>query len=193
MKKVLLPALLAAALVSGCSQNRANPRNENGENQSTAGQDNISGSNTSPNSLNAQDKGFAQMAATGGQAEVALGNLALQKASSPKVKEFAQKMVNDHGQAGQQLQQIAGKKDFDLPNMVPTEAQEEQDKLSKLSGAQFDKEYMRFMVEDHQKDAQEFEKARNEVSDPDLKRFAVQTLPIIQEHLRMAQQIAGNK
>jgi putative membrane protein len=192
MKRLFLPTLLAAALViAGCSQNRANPRNESGENQSTAGQDNMGGQNSSPNALNADDKGFAQKAATGGQAEVALGQLASEKATDPKVKEFAQRMVTDHGQANQQLEQIASKKELDLPKMVPTEAQEEHDKLAKLSGAQFDKEYMRFMVKDHQQDAEDFQKAQNEVADPDLKQFATQTLPIIQEHLKMAQQLAG--
>ena len=196
MKRLFLPALLAAALViAGCSQNRANPRNENGENQSTAGQDTAGGgsNNGSANALNPEDKGFAQKAATGGQAEVALGNLALQKASSPKVKEFAQRMVTDHTNANQELQQIAGKKDLDLPTMVPTEAQEEQDKLSKLSGAAFDKEYIRYEVQDHQQDVQEFQKASSEVSDSELKQFATQTLPIIQEHLKMAQQLAGKE
>ena len=195
MKRLFIPALLAAALViAGCSQNRANPRDENGENQSTAGQDTAGGSNNgNTNALNPEDKGFAQKAATGGQAEVALGNLALQKASDPKVKEFAQRMVTDHGQAGQQLDQIASKKDLDLPKMVPTEAQEEQDKLSKLSGPAFDQEYMRYEVQDHKQDVQDFQKAQNEVSDPDLKQFASQTLPIIEQHLKMAQQIEGKE
>ena len=195
MKRLFLPALLAAALViAGCSQNRANPRNENGENQSTAGQDSAGGSNIGgANALNPEDKGFAQKAATGGQAEVALGNLALQKASDPKVKEFAQRMVSDHTNANQQLQQIAGKKDLDLPTMVPTEAQEEQDKLSKLSGKAFDKEYIRYEVQDHQQDVQDFQKAQSDVSDPDLKQFASQTLPIIEQHLKLAQQIEGKE
>lgn len=195
MKRLFLPALLAAVLViAGCSQNRANPRNENGENQSTAGQDIPGGSNNgNANALNPEDKGFAQKAATGGQAEVALGQLAQQKASSPRVKEFAQRMVADHTNANQQLQQIASKKDLDMPTMVPTEAQEEQDKLSKLSGKAFDKEYIRYEVQDHQQDVQDFQKAQNEVSDPDLKQFASQTLPIIEQHLKMAQQIEGKE
>ncbi len=194
MKRLLLPALLAAALViAGCSQNRANPRNENGENQSTAGQDNAAGQNGSPNALNADDKGFAQQAATGGQAEVALAELAEQNAQSQQVKDFAKKMIDDHGQANQQLQQIASKKDLDMPTMVPTEAQEEKDKLSKLHGAAFDKEYMRYEVQDHKQDVQDFQKAQNEVSDPDLKQFASQTLPIIEQHLKLAEQMESKE
>jgi putative membrane protein len=198
MKNILLALSLVAALIfAGCSQNRANPRDDNGANQTTAtdqqngNNDNMKGG--ASDKLAPSDEEFAQKAATGGQAEVALGQLASEKATSPKVKEFAQRMVSDHGQANQQLEQIAGNKKLDLPKMLPTEAQEEQDKLSKMSGAQFDKEYMRFMVEDHQKDAQEFQQAASSVTDNDLKQFATQTLPIIQEHLKMAKQMAGKK
>src|SRR5256714_1396570 len=168
MKNLFLALTLLASLIfAGCSQNRANPRDENGANQSTAADqqnanDNMKGG--ASDKLAPSDEEFAQKAATGGQAEVELGQLASEKASNPKVKEFAQRMVSDHGQAGQQLQQIAGNKGLELPKMLPTEAQEEKDKLSKLSGAQFDKEYMRFMVEDHRKDAQEFQKASTTVS-----------------------------
>ncbi len=196
MKRLFLPSLLAAALViAGCSQNRANPRNENGENQSTAtGQEAAGGSNNgNANALNPEDKGFAQKAATGGQAEVALAELAEQNAQSQQVKDFAKKMIDDHGQANQQLQQIASKKDLDMPTMVPTEAQEEKDKLSKLHGAAFDKEYMRYEVQDHKQDVQDFQKAQNEVSDPDLKQFASQTLPIIEQHLMLAEQMESKE
>jgi putative membrane protein len=195
MKSTLLALSLMAALVfAGCSQNRANPRDDNGQNQSTAAdQNNNNTSGGASDKLAASDEEFAQKAATGGQAEVQLGQLASEKATNPKVKEFAQRMVSDHGQANQQLQQIASNKKLDLPKMLPTEAQEEQDKLSKMSGAQFDKEYMRFMVEDHQKDVKEFQQAQSQISDNDLKQFASQTLPIIQDHLRMAQQLAGKK
>ena len=197
MKNSFLAVLLLAGLVlAGCSQNRANPKEE-GDNQNAA----TAGDRTANNDqrggasdkLAASDEEFAQKAAGGGKAEVELGNLALEKASSAKVKEFAQRMVTDHGQANQQLQQIAGNKSLDLPQMLPTEAQEEHDKLSKLSGAQFDKEYMRFMVQDHQKDIAEFQKAMNNVQDNDLKQFIQQTVPTMQEHLQMAQQIAGGK
>jgi putative membrane protein len=191
MKTISLAVLLTAAMIlGGCSQNQASPRNENGTNQSTGGMNEMNDQNKNAN-LTPQDKEFAQKAATGGQAEVALGQLAAQKASSQKVKDFAQRMVTDHGNAGQQLEQIAGNKNIDLPKMVPTEAQEEQDKLSKLSGAKFDKEYMRFMVEDHTKDVQDFQQAASSLSDNELKQFAQQTLPVIQQHLQMAKEIAG--
>jgi putative membrane protein len=198
MKNILLAALLLAGLaLAGCSQNRANPKGDNDNQNAAATSD--QNNNTADQKGGASDKlassdeGFAQKAATGGQAEVELGNLAMQKASSDQVKQFAQRMVTDHGQANQQLEQIASSKSLDLPKMLPTEAQEEHDKLSKMSGAQFDKEYMRFMVKDHQKDIAEFQKAMSDVQDNDLKQFISQTLPTMQEHLKMAQQMAGKK
>ena len=64
------------------------------------------------------------------------------------------------------------------------------DKLSKLSGAEFDKEYMSEMVKDHENDAKEFQTQANEGTDPDIKAFAAKTLTIIQEHLKMARDVA---
>jgi putative membrane protein len=198
MKNSLLAVLLLAGLVlAGCSQNRANPKEE-GDNQNATTADNRGGENDqrsggASDKLAASDEEFAHKAATGSKAEVELGNLALEKASSDRVKEFAQRMVTDHGQASQQLQQIASNRKLELPQMMPTEAQEQHDKLSRLSGAQFDREYMRIMVQDHQKDIAEFQKAMNEVQDNDLKQFIQQTLPTMQEHLKMAQEIAGKR
>src|SRR3954468_16534897 len=167
MKSIFLAiTLMAALIVAGCSQNQASPRDNNGQNQSTAADQNNNNDmkGGASDKLAPSDEEFAQKAAGGGQAEVQLGQLASEKATNPKVKEFAQRMVSDHGQANQQLEQIAGNKKLDLPKMLPTEAQEEHDKLSKLSGAQFDKEYMRFMVEDHQKDVKEFQQAQGQLS-----------------------------
>lgn len=195
MKNLFLAALLLAGLaLAGCSQNRANPKGEDdNQNAAPAEQRDTSPRGGASDKLAAADEQFAQKAATGSHAEVELGNLAMLKASSDRVKGFAQRMVSDHGQANQQLEQIASNRNFDLPKMLPTEAQEEHDKLAKLSGAQFDKEYMRFMVKDHQQDIAEFQKAMNEVQDNDLKQFISQTVPVMQEHLKMAQEIASGK
>jgi putative membrane protein len=195
MKNNLVAALLLAGLaLAGCSQNRANPKGEDdNQNAATAEQRGTSPRGGASDKLAPADEAFAQKAATGGHAEVELGNLAMQKASSNRVKEFAQRMVSDHGQANQQLEQIASNRNLELSKMLPTEAQEEHDRLSKMSGAQFDREYMRFMVKDHEKDVAEFQKAMNEVQDNDLKQFITQTLPAMQEHLKMAQELAGGK
>jgi len=135
------------------------------------------------------DASFAQDAASGGMAEVKLGQLAQQKGSSQSVKDFGARMVKDHSAANTKLKAVASKDGMTLPGGINHEDQATYSKLSKLSGTQFDKEYAQDMVQDHQKDVAAFQKEANSGTNPDLKDFASQTLPTLQDHLNMAQQM----
>jgi putative membrane protein len=128
-------------------------------------------------------------AAQGGLAEVQLGRLAAERGSTEAVKQFGQHMVMDHSKANQELMQLAQRKNVSLPQEVNSDQKSEADKLSKLSGADFDKEYIDYMVKDHEEDAKEFQEQSNEGGDADVKAFAAKTLPVIQGHLKMAQEI----
>ena len=139
------------------------------------------------NRMTTSDNTFATKAAQGGMAEVQLGNLAKDHASSPDVKQFGQKMVDDHTKANDELKSIAARKNITLPTSVDAKDQATYDRLSKLNGAAFDKAYMRDMVSDHRTDVNEFRKEANSGSDADLKAFASKTLPTLEEHLRMAE------
>jgi len=141
---------------------------------------------TGASSLSSSDRNFIMKAAQGGMAEVELGQLASQRASDPQVKQFAERMVADHGKANDQLKQIASSKNVTLPTDVPAAEKRERDRLAKLSGAQFDREYMSHMVSDHQKDIKEFQKAAKSAKDPDVKSFAESTLPTLNDHLAAA-------
>ncbi len=141
--------------------------------------------------LSASDKEFAMKAAEGGMAEVTLGQTAAQKAANPDVKNFGNRMVNDHSKAGDELKQLATSKGLALPTDLNAEDKKIADELSSRSGKDFDKGYIKDMVEDHEKDVKEFEKASKEAQDPDLRSWASKTLPVIQDHLRMAKQIAA--
>jgi putative membrane protein len=143
-----------------------------------------------PGKLSASDQKFVTKAAQGGQAEVELGKLATEKASSDEVKKFGQRMVDDHGKAGEQLKQLADSKGVTLPSDLEPKAKAEKDKLSKLSGEQFDREYMTYMVKDHKKDVAEFRHESKAAKDGDVKSFASQTLPTLEDHLKQAQSIA---
>lgn len=145
---------------------------------------------TSTAPLEGPDKEFADKAAKGGNSEVALGNLMVQKATSPDVKSFAQRMVDDHSKAGQELSQLASAKGMTAPAEPSEDAKKEIDKLDKLSGAELDKEYMSFMVNDHKKDVEEFQKQSTDAKDADLKAWVAKTLPTLQDHLRMAEETA---
>lgn len=140
--------------------------------------------------LSPDDKEFLSKAGMGGLAEVQMGNLALQKASSADVKAFGQRMVTDHSKANEELQALATAKGAALPTELTGEMKDAYDHLNGLSGAEFDKAYMKHMVEDHEKDVAEFDKASTSATDADLKAWAGKTLPTLQSHLQNAKDVA---
>ena len=99
---------------------------------------------------------FVEEAASGGMMEVQLGQMAQEKGSSQEVKDFGQMMVQDHGKANQQLQSIAQNLQMQLPQAMLDKHQQHVTELQNLSGADFDREYMSMMVEDHQEDISKF-------------------------------------
>lgn len=111
------------------------------------------------------------------------------KTTDPSVKRFAQMMVDDHTKALNQLQQVASKKNITLPDGLPDDAKDLQAKLTSESGKQLDKDYMDGMVQDHQKDIQEFQQASQNLQDSDVKQWATKTLPTLQQHLQRAKQV----
>src|SRR5437667_3742427 len=134
---------------------------------------------------------FSSAATHGGLAEVELGRLAVQRGSNPAVKSFGQRMIEDHSRANDELKSIAARKSIALPPDINSDQKATMDKLSKLSGAEFDKEYMSDMVQDHEADAKEFENQANMGPDADIKAFAAKTLPMIKRHLQMARDVAN--
>ena len=144
---------------------------------------------TSTSKLSTSDTKFVKEAAVGGMEEVQLGQLAAQKASDPDVKNFGQRMVDDHSKANDQLKQLAAQKGVTVAATLPPSKQKDVDKLSKLSGAAFDKAYVKMMVEDHKKDVAEFKKESTNAKDSDVKSFASTTLPTLQDHLKMVEDI----
>jgi putative membrane protein len=138
--------------------------------------------------LSSSDKMFMNKAAQGGMAEVQLGQLATQNGQSDDVKKFGQRMVDDHSKANDQLKSLASQKGVTLPTDLNAKDKALKDRLSKLSGAQFDRAYIQAMVKDHKEDIAEFQKEANGGKDSDVKNWASQTLPTLQDHLKMAEQ-----
>lgn len=136
------------------------------------------------------DKKFVKDAALGGMAEVELGKLATQKAASEAVKQFGQKMVDDHTKANDQLKEVASKENISIPDSLDSKHQSRIEKLSKLSGPDFDKAYIKDQVKDHKQDVSEFKNEANAGSDPNVKQFASNTLPILEQHLTMAKDLS---
>jgi putative membrane protein len=135
------------------------------------------------------DRDFMRNAAIGGQAEVELGNLAVQRASRPTVKEFGAKMVKDHGAANGELATLARAKGVELPTTLDADHRALRDRLSAMQGAEFDRMYMQEMVKDHTQDVAEFEQAARSASDPDVRAWAASKVPTLREHLALARDI----
>ena len=135
------------------------------------------------------DEEFAKKAAQGSMAEVKLGQLAEEKAQSEEVKKFGKRMVEDHTKANDRLKEVAMKENIQLPTDVDPKDEATYEKLSKLSGPEFDKAYARDMVKDHEKDVAEFRRESTNGRKPELKQFAAETLPVLESHLKQARQM----
>jgi putative membrane protein len=143
------------------------------------------GAQQTPTSLKLQrtDRNFITKAAAGGRAEVELGQLAQGKASSDAVKQFGQRMVEDHGAANQELMQLAENKGMQLDDKTP-KPDRLLTRLSKLQGPEFDREYVKAMVKDHKQDVAEFRRMHSGAVDPNLKAWVDKTLPTLEDHLK---------
>jgi putative membrane protein len=134
--------------------------------------------------------GFMTKAAEGGMAEVEAGKLAAAKAQNPEVKQFGQQMIADHTRSNNELKTAAGKKNVTLPTEPDAMHKAMAQKLSGLSGAEFDKEYMRGQIEDHERTIALFQAQADNGTDAEAKAMAAKTLPNLKMHLEMARKIS---
>lgn len=206
--------------------------------------DNVNTSMRQDNKLSSSDRDFAMKAAEGGKKEVAMSEMALRQSSNADVKAYAQKLVDDHTKANEELMSIASSKGITLPGdmhgmksgmnnssstnpssatgatspntetsgdmrktdsgMKKSDKNMSQDahgamgkdhammeSMGKMSGANFDREYIKGMLKDHKKDIDLFEKQARSGRDTELKAFAEKTLPTLREHYQMARDLAG--
>jgi len=185
MKRVWISAAvtlsLAAAPALAPGQEKTAPSAKAGQEAKT-GQE-----KTTPSAKASRDQAFVSDAAKGGMAEVELGKLAAEKASSDQVKQFGQRMVDDHSKANDELKTIAATKNITLPTGIDAKDKALHDRLSKLSGHEFDRAYIEAMVKDHKKDVNEFKKEATNGQDTEIRGFAAKTLPTLEEHLKQAE------
>lgn len=179
----VLTALFVFAFAAAMSLTSAVAQQDKGSNGTAMSGKHAAGRTTT-------DTTFVKRAAEGGLAEVELGQLATQKAANEEVKKFGQRMVDDHSKANDQLKQVAEQEHINLPTELTAKDKAEKARLEKLSGAQFDRIYMRHMVDDHRSDVAEFARESKIAKDPAVKSFAEQTLPTLREHLKEAERIS---
>ncbi len=137
----------------------------------------------------ASAKRFIKEAAEGSATDVALGRLAQEKGSSDAVKQFGKRMVDDHSKVSEELKQLAEMAQIEATSETPKKARKAQDKLSKLSGVDFDRAYTKMMVSEHKGDVKAFEREARNSAVPAMKNFAAKTLPTLQEHLKLAEEL----
>lgn len=143
-------------------------------------------------SLNAFDRQFMTKAAQSDMTEIQTSQLALKRSQDPQVRQFAQKMIQQHTQSTNKLKPIAVKKSFALPTSLGSENQALLTQLTKLSGTQFDQAYMSGQTKAHAKTQMAYQDELKQGKDSDVKAFAREVLPIVTAHLRMAQgMVAG--
>jgi putative membrane protein len=136
-----------------------------------------------------KNSAFAVNATESGIMEVETGRIALQKTANPDVKEFAQRMIDEHSTTNEKLKSIAAKKNIVLPVYINQENQNKIKALQEKSGNDFDKAYIDLMVDTHKNDMDQFKKASEQLEDVDLKKFAINNLHTLASHLDMARRI----
>ncbi|HYZ32459.1 MAG TPA: DUF4142 domain-containing protein [Crenalkalicoccus sp.] len=139
--------------------------------------------------LSTSDAAFMTTAARGGMAEVELGQLAQRNGRSAAVKRFGQRMVDDHGRANQELTALAQRKQITPPGGIGAENRQTYEDLAELRGGAFDRAYAQAMIQDHEEDLRAFQGEAQNGTDPEVRAFAARMVPMLQEHLRMAQQL----
>jgi putative membrane protein len=139
------------------------------------------------NSKPDDDTEFVVEAADDGLLEVQLGTLALTKAASPEVKQFAQMMVDDHTKANNELKALAQQKNISLTGVLGNENKRKYDNFNEKTGTDFDKEYMDRMVKDHREVINEFEEQAEDGNDAELKSWANGKLTVLRHHLEVAE------
>jgi putative membrane protein len=139
------------------------------------------------------DRMFVSKAMQGGLAEVQLGQLTLQKSSNPQVKEFAQRMIDDHTKLNDQMKPVAQQVGVTVPDQISKNDRKTIAKLQALSGSAYDQAYIKDMVKDHKQDLNEFQMEASSGQDQTVKDAANQGSKVIAQHLQMAQQMAKDQ
>jgi putative membrane protein len=135
------------------------------------------------------DQKFVNEAATGGLLEIKVGQLAQEKGQTQAVKEYGQKLVEDHTKADSELKRAAAEDGLKVPDTLEPKQQALLDKLSSLSGDQFDKAFVKDAVKDHEKDIKEFKREAEGGTHANIKQFASSTVPVLEQHLAMAKSL----
>ena len=176
----LFMAVLFATAVAACDR----PAGDAGRTEGTAG---TSGRESA---LDMGERDFVKDQIQDGTREIELGQLASERATLPEVKEFGATMVKDHTKAGTELKQLAARENVELEaDDAREDARDAVERLSKLEGREFDREYIDMMVKDHKDAVDALQDQADNADHASVKQWAAATLPRIKHHLEAAEKL----
>lgn len=202
MKKQVILAGAALGLIAGCSRydkDRYNTSDTYDRGTSTSTYNNATWTDRSTtmqdgqrDTLRAMDSDFLREANNGNLKEIELARVAVRQTTNEKVRTFAQRLIDDHTKMNKEVTELARNKGLDLGDQPPQEARSDVNRLGNINGADFDRQYIKEMVLDHEKDADAFDREARTGEDPSVRSLASRSLPTIREHLRMAKDLDTN-
>lgn len=160
------------------------------QNGSTGSMNQMQAANDGSMGSTMADKMFLKKALQGSMAEVQVAQLALSKTSNDQVKQFAQRMIDDHTKMIEQVKPVAMQMGVAIPDGPDKKDKAKMARLQALSGDAFDKAYIKDMVKDHKMDDNDFKSEISSAQNPQVKELAAKGDPIIESHLQMVEQIA---
>jgi putative membrane protein len=141
--------------------------------------------------LGKKDMAFLADAAEAQEAEMTVSQMAMERSGNEAVKQFAQRMFQDHTKASQEVSKLAESLGMSLTKPRPERPRRSPGKLSQLSGAAFDQGYIKHELSDHKKTLAEFAKKAQALKHPQIREWASATLPVLKEHIILAKSLAG--
>jgi putative membrane protein len=139
-----------------------------------------------------RDAHFIRKAAEGNNGEIQMAQMVAERTQDAQLRSYCDRLIRDHSQANQQLRQIADAKGVEFPAGANSSAEHEMHKLEKKSGHDLDRAAADHWVKDHKKDIKEYETEANHAKDPQVKQYAISTLPTLREHLNLAESLASS-
>lgn len=140
----------------------------------------------------AKEQLFLMAAAQFQQGEIMLGKIAARQAASPQVRELGQRVVADFAKANEQVTQLAHAEGLELFKRMTPLHKKKAEQLGRLSGDEFDKAYLDYMTKDHGHEVRKFTEHAKQIKNPTVKRWAEETIPVLQGHVQKADQLTGS-
>ncbi len=137
------------------------------------------------------DRNFVRKALVDGMFEVEAGKIAVRMGQSEDVRTFGQRMAADYAAANEELTKLSSVKGVKAPTELDGKGKSQTKKLSKLSAARFDRQYVDMMVKNLKEDVKAFATEAQKDKDSAVKAFAAKRLPVLEDRLQTAEQIAG--